>query len=235
MSSAGQARPAARVRLLRERGGRAKHANRAGSAAASGLVAPEGLVRGAVATGLIVMLVTSPVWAQSAAPASSDHPLEVPEVSRSASEPLTTPGTTIPRPPPSPGPSMVHEPLAGLFIAGAVVFGVSYGFALLASFAVSVNGFDVDAAPCGSCKSDALKLAIPVAGPLILDAGSSPGDRSGWLLLWSGVEAAGMAMLIWGLVGHDVPQTPSRAAPESLSIAPSITPRGGMFSLGMRW
>jgi hypothetical protein len=139
-------------------------------------------------------------------------------------------------------PHMIHERRSGLVFAGELAFGLSYTLAVL----VSVNlwgrdyGVDPEEGPCRTCKALALSLDIPVAGPLIAYTQAPPGDRPWQLLLvtgvWSAVQAAGAAMLVVGLIGHDVPQEPVVTVRHTkISVVPFVTPEGGMLALRTPW
>ena len=127
-----------------------------------------------------------------------------------------------PMPPPAyvlPGPQpMVHAVNKGLVIGGSITFGVSWGLALLATAVAS------DAHNCTDCGKVSHVLWIPVAGPVIADAvdDSSSSFEHVFLGGWSLVQAAGIAMFIVGLVGHDVPAYQAKAEPVQLHLVPSV-------------
>lgn len=112
-------------------------------------------------------------------------------------------------PPPGP-PVMVHEARKGLLIGGLVTFGVTWGLAALISLSLSDNSNnDGDSGTCisSSCRSFARLFWIPVAGPVLANsADSSGGAGTTFFALWSIAEAAGVAMTIAGIIGHDVPE-----------------------------
>jgi hypothetical protein len=138
-------------------------------------------------------------------------------------------------------PQTIHEQRPGLKLAGELTFGLSYAVALIGSFVASVGGpSDPESGPCSTCNIVAVSLAIPVAGPLIAYTQVQKGGNPGPLLLfagvWSGVEAAGFAMIVAGLIGHDVPEEPTvTVRHRKISVVPSVTPEGAMLSLGRPW
>jgi hypothetical protein len=140
-------------------------------------------------------------------------------------------------------PQMIHQRRNGLLRAGEVVFGLSYGVALLGSLVLwtSKIGLDPEDGPCGPiCNKLAVSMLIPVAGPLIAYTQVQKGGNPGPLLLfagvWSGVEAAGLAMFIVGVIGHDVPQeTIVTVRHTRISVVPFVTPGGGMLALRTPW
>jgi outer membrane murein-binding lipoprotein Lpp len=81
----------------------------------------------------------------------------------------------------------------GMIIAGSVVFGATYSLALFTSLVAADSGMD-----------GAVLYAIPVVGPAGWGLGygvrsSMPRTSTALHLLWSGGQAAGLAMLISGL------------------------------------
>jgi hypothetical protein len=85
--------------------------------------------------------------------------------------------------------------------------------------------------PCSYCaKAEALTL-IPIVGPWLgaREAGT-PDDP--FALILGGIEAAAVAMIVAGVVGHDVPAQPEQS---KVSLAPFVTPQAGELSLRMRW
>lgn len=102
------------------------------------------------------------------------------------------------------------------------------------------TGLDPEEGPCKTCKALALSLDIPVAGPLIAYTQAPPNDRPWQLLVltgvWSGVQTAGLAMLLVGLIGHDVPREPIPTVPGTkVSVVSLVTPEGGMLALRTPW
>ena len=85
--------------------------------------------------------------------------------------------------------------------------------------------------PCSYCEKAAALTLIPIVGPWLgsREAGT-PDDKSA--LIFGGIEAAAVAMLVVGLVGHDVPEEPEGS---KVSLAPFVTPEAGGLSLRMRW
>lgn len=145
--------------------------------------------------------------------------------------PAATPSVYAPAPNavlPFPGtPPTVHRVRRGWVTAGAIVFSVAWSFALLGS---EVSG-------AGPCVQDCLLsrdyLWIPIAGPVIVaarrhDAGDSYNEV---LLSLSLIETAGVAMAVFGLVGHDVPARPE----PRVVLAPIHSSRLNGFALSATW
>jgi len=88
-----------------------------------------------------------------------------------------------------------------------------------------------------TCKSQGGAALIPVAGPLLAtDLGSHNVTGTAVALAWSGIQAAGLAILIVGLIGHDVPQEPiPTGLGAKVSVVPFVTPEGGMIALRTPW
>ena len=130
-------------------------------------------------------------------------------------------------------PLTIHERRAGLLAAGTVVFGLVYGITLLGAI-LSWDGID---GPCSDCHTQSLLWSIPVAGPWAANF-SAPADERvpTWAVAaWSGLEAAGVAMIIAGAIGHDVSvNAPSATAPR-VSVVPLVTPQAGVLSLRTSW
>ena len=125
----------------------------------------------------------------------------------------------------------IHRSRKGLVIAGAVTFGVSYGIATALGAWVGTH----HTSDCAACGTTAALFAIPVAGPWVAEA-SSPRPSAIWpWAAWSGVEAAGVALLIVGLVGHDVPREPSPPVVAHVSLVPTFTPGLSALSLHVIW
>ena len=122
-------------------------------------------------------------------------------------------------------PPTVHKIRGPMLAVGIVTFAVSYLAAVVAGESVLV----VEADGCDrNCSPPAPKyMFIPIAGPLI--AGTQPGARvefgfPSWVYpTWSVVEAAGVAMIVVGLIGHDVP------------VRPIVTRDSGAVALSLAW
>ena len=127
-----------------------------------------------------------------------------------------------PMPPPAyvlPGPQpMVHTVRKGLVVGGSITFGVSWGLAVVVSAAIA------DAQDCSDCGKVSKVLWIPVAGPVIADAvdNSSASQEHFFLGAWALTQAAGIAMFIVGIVGHDVPAYEAKAEPVRLHLVPTV-------------
>ena len=190
----------------------------------------------------VLVATTERAWAQAQAPVPAATAIDEPHTQ--VIEPLQTnalpaassPAKTLPAPPPA-EPPMIHQQYLGWFVAGRLVFGISYGLAVIPGAIYALvpspppNSISSDVACDSACKSQGALLLIPVVGPLF-----AIGGKVG--LVWSGVQTAGLAMLLVGLVGHDVPQPrPSKESPTTskVSVVPFITAQGGTLSMRMAW
>jgi hypothetical protein len=126
---------------------------------------------------------------------------------------------------------MVHKKRRGFVVAGAIVFGLLYSVQLIAALGV---GASYDDQGCNSvCSNQQGLLLLPIAGPWLSD-GADP--HHGSLtpdLIYGVVEAAGLAMLLVGLVGHDVLEAPK--PDRNLTFLPFVTPQAEGLSMAMRW
>ena len=183
---------------------------------------------------------------QGSVPSSSDEPQGsvptpepgaetkpvVPDSIWQDDDPDSAPAGATPQPY-RPPPRMIHERRGGFFLAGTIVFGATYALQLLAAFAVTVVGSG-DGQCDSSCSNQAGLALLPIAGPWLSD-GTDPhhGSRTPDLI-FGGIEAAGLAMLIVGLYGHDVLVGPP---PEdrNLTFLPFVTPQAEGLSMAMRW
>jgi hypothetical protein len=149
-------------------------------------------------------------------------------------------GATELAPPAPPGaatPATEHRIRVGLLAGGAVTFGSSWlAAAFVGASVLAVEGDGCDRA----CSAPAPKdMFIPVAGPLL--AGAQPGARvdlgfPSWVYpAWSVVEAAGLAMMVIGLIGHNVPQPESRPSLPALSVVPIMTKGLNAVALNVAW
>ena len=133
-------------------------------------------------------------------------------------------------------PRLVHRPRFGPLITGAVVFGVSYGLAVFAGWAYAVAGIDDGSNDGGG--SDAWRLLVPLAGPLLAASTDGSGDLPdlGWAKYvgWSLAQVAGTALLIYGAVGHDVPSTRRPPRP-AVGFAPVFSRTGLGLALNATW
>jgi hypothetical protein len=142
-------------------------------------------------------------------------------------------------------PQMIHEERSGLKLAGEATFWPSYSLALIASVLIwNSPGLDSEeTGPCRTCKTLAVSMAIPVAGPLIVysEISNEVSQRNPWPVLlplgiWSAVQAAGVVMYVVGRAGHDVPQEPSvTVRHRKISVVPSMTSDGGMLAFRTPW
>jgi hypothetical protein len=133
---------------------------------------------------------------------------------------------------------MIHKRREGLVVAGTVVLSTTYLFQLFIAAEVAVTANYT----CNYCSKQAGLLLIPIAGPWLGARVSGysvwwsvPGDGSSLTyLIWSGLEAAGAAMLIVGLVGHDVPEEPASKG-RNLTFFPFVAPQAEGLSALMHW
>ena len=141
-----------------------------------------------------------------------------------AGEPLSEP---IPR-------RLIHRPRFAPLIAGAVVFGVSYGLAVFAGWGYAVTGIDDGS----DSPSQAWRLVVPLAGPLLAASSDSRTDLPdfGWptYVAWSLAQVAGTAALIYGAVGHDVPGTRRQARP-AIGFTPVVSRTAFGLALNATW
>lgn len=116
-----------------------------------------------------------------------------------------------------PGPQVVHRQRTELVIAGAVVFGLSWLPAVLVS-AKGRGGCDDQ-----DCRDHLTRLAIPVYGPWQVGGQQS---NPALFVLWGLAQAGGLAMVVAGLIGHDVPADVNKP-----TVA--ITPMASQSSAGI--
>jgi hypothetical protein len=113
------------------------------------------------------------------------------------------------------------------------VFGLVYGITLMAAM-ISWDGID---GPCSDCHSQSLLVSIPVAGPWAANFSAPPDERvpTSFVAVWSGLEAAGLAMIIAGVIGHDVTRNIRSRTSAKVSVVPLVTSQAGMLSLRSSW
>jgi hypothetical protein len=111
-------------------------------------------------------------------------------------------------------PQVVHRKRAGLVIAGSLVFVASWVPAL----AITATGRD--SCDSQSCRNGHLVLSIPVLGPLYA-AGHETSEHDALYVLWGLVQAGGIAMLVAGLIGHDVSADTNKSR---VAIIPTASP-----------
>jgi hypothetical protein len=135
-------------------------------------------------------------------------------------------------------PRTVHQLRTGMLAAGAVTFGLSWAAAAVAGEAVLVVTADGCDRACGSPAAD--RMFIPIAGPLL--AGSQPGARTAFgfptwsYYTWSVVEAVGAAMMVAGLIGHEVPEPEAASPPRpALTIIPTVSKGLSALALNLAW
>lgn len=162
------------------------------------------------------------------APGSDAPPSSVPGLS-----PALEPKPAAPVPASAPSmtePRLIHKPRAGLIVAGMVIAIPAYLLQMLGSLAYSPTIQTYDE-PCSYCAKAAALSLIPIVGPWLGSREAGTPDDKG-ALLFGGIEAAAVAMLIVGLVGHDVPE---EAEGSKVSLAPFATAEARGLSLRMRW
>jgi hypothetical protein len=125
---------------------------------------------------------------------------------------------------------MIHQLRVGFLVAGTIVFGTTYLFQFIGALGVSLSGTD----GCTYCNKQAQLLLIPIAGPWLGDRADPQHGSLTPELIYGGIEAAGLAMLIVGFVGRDVPQEPSPQG-RNVAILPFLTPQAEGVSMLMRW
>ena len=117
----------------------------------------------------------------------------------------------------------------GLVTGGAVTFGVSWGIAVSTSFVFSTS-------TCGSsCSYAGDYLWIPIAGPLLVASHDSGSDGPGIFILWSAAEAAGLAMFIIGMMGHDVMEYRVAQHGPTLHLTPLLARAASGMALTASW
>jgi len=134
----------------------------------------------------------------------------------------------------SPTPPTVHKVRRGLLIAGIATFQASWGLAVLTGITAFAGCIDSDP----GCTRGPDRFMIPIAGPFIVASGHYSGVPTSWapgLVAWGLVEAAGAAMVIAGLVGHDVPVPASAPPTPRISLAPMLSPEVRGLALGATW
>jgi hypothetical protein len=125
----------------------------------------------------------------------------------------------------------VHRPRRGLVIAGAITFGVSWGVAAAGSF-----GFATSGCSSSECSEIADYLWLPIVGPTVV-AATEAGDEGadGIFYLWTAAQAAGVVMLVIGLIGHDVPEYRVARRGPTLQLAPLFARDANGMALTARW
>jgi hypothetical protein len=134
-------------------------------------------------------------------------------------------------------PPATHEFRGGLLTVGVFTFGLSWGSAMV------VGGFGwlgatVDNENCGRCGSQAKLMFVPLAGPLLAESRQDVRDLdfSSWIYwTWTAVEAAGVAMIVVGLIGHDVAQADGMRPGPAVTVVPVVQNGLRALALNMRW
>jgi hypothetical protein len=202
------------------------------------LLAPQLLIPEAMLRSASVACAIAAVLVANARPARGQDTVGEPPF---AAAPVVVPAPQAPPAPPPPAVQplsvgaqpTLHEQRTGLLVAGTIVFGLVYGITLMGAI-ISWDGID---GPCSDCHSQSLLVSIPVAGPWAANFSAPPDERvpTWFVATWSGLEAASLAMIIVGAIGHDVPLEPIPASPTKVSLVPLLTPQGGTLSFRMRW
>jgi hypothetical protein len=109
---------------------------------------------------------------------------------------------------------MVHTTRKGLVIGGSVTFAISWSVAVFYSTIFS------GAEGCYDCGRLSRVLWIPVAGPMLADDAGNHTAAHIAFGAWTLTQAAGLTMLAWGLVGHDVPA--AEAGPVQVHLVPTV-------------
>jgi hypothetical protein len=125
--------------------------------------------------------------------------------------------------------TQVHKVRRGLVTGGAITFGVSWGIAASISFILAGSTC------AGSDCAAADYLWIPVAGPLIVAGRDSGSNGSSIFILWSAAQAAGLAMFIIGMMGHDVMEYRVAQRGPTLNLMPLLAREAGGMALTARW
>ena len=130
-------------------------------------------------------------------------------------------------------PKIVHRPRIGLIVAGGSIFLTAYLLQLVLAFGVALSGIDsgTDGSQNNSGTGGLLTL-IPIVGPWLGPREVGDPLRYELVVAWGAIEAAALAMLIAGVVGHDVIRQP---AARKVSLAPFATPEASGLSLRLRW
>src|SRR3954452_8000062 len=101
--------------------------------------------------------------------------------------------------------------------------------------ALAVAAGGIDSGGCSSCSNGAGILLIPILGPVVVSL-DPPGQGAGSLAIGftlGGLELAGAAMLIVGLIGQDVPQAPYSYG--RIAFLPFVAPQTQGLTMSRRW
>ena len=113
------------------------------------------------------------------------------------------------------------------------MLGTTYGLQLLAALALAAG--DPGEGGCSSCNQAGI-LLVPILGPVVVSL-DPPGQDAASLAIgftFAGLELAGAAMLIVGLIGHDVPQAPNSSYGR-IAFLPLVAPQAEGLSMLMHW
>jgi hypothetical protein len=162
----------------------------------------------------------APALAVQPIPSASDAPPPSVPGSDAVLEPLMQPAPASSlKPAPAPSltvPRMTHKPRAGFLVTGVAIAIPAYLLQMLSTLAYSPTIQTYDQ-PCSYCaKAEALTL-IPIVGPW-LGAREAGTPHDPFPLLLGGIETAAVAMIVFGVVGHDVPAEPEQSK-VSLALA----------------
>jgi hypothetical protein len=167
------------------------------------------------------------------APRAAPTPVGTDSSGHSVEPTPALPGAT-PQAPSLAEPITIHEHRSGFVLAGGLVVVPAYLLQVVAAAGISLSATD---STCSSCyQTEARLFLLPIVGPW-LGSRAAPAQERGSpvpYLIWGGVEAAGAAMLIVGLVGHDVPLEPVPQGP-NIALLPFITPQAEGISALLHW
>ncbi len=195
----------------------------------------------ATAVGGLLVGGPAPAFGQTADPAAGAAPATTVAPLGPGTPRLFEPLPAAAPPSPANAPTLVtytdHRKYSpALATAGAAVFMSSYMLAVFVGLLSAAVDGGIDGPPC-HCNSQIALWAIPVAGPMLGNAFAPGGNRvTMWpLAIWSGVEAAGLAMWIGGSISEDVEvpvPAPSRAP---VTVVPTVTRELSALSLTFNW
>ena len=139
----------------------------------------------------------------------SSHPAKGQTAEAPAASP---PSNAAPVEPESP--QVVHRKRTDLLINGSLVFGLAW---LPAAMISMVGGGGCDDQ---SCRTRMVLLAVPVLGPMQV-GGEQSSEHKALFVLWGLIQAGGIAMIVAGLIGHDVPVETNQS---TVAIIPTASP-----------
>jgi hypothetical protein len=157
----------------------------------------------------LIGIATGPARGQTVAPTveRSDAPPVQPTVPLSDVSPAAAALS------PGPPPRLVRRVRVGLLVGGAAIFLAAWLPALILA---NRGGGGCDDQ---SCRDSFDVLAVPVLGPLLANAENS-NFGTDLALLWTLVQAGGVAVSVVGLIGGQVPVEPAKS---SWRITPTVS------------